>query len=235
MKDKHNVILILVSSKWLIPYSGDSSKFLISFVHFSFRSSKLFQLYHFKASSNHCKASPGVLFNFPFRLIILLLSEFFMEDQHGGSSRILFILRLLFKFSLEAKIRQAILKINMVPNTCFLEFKYSSCCISKCNSFYLSFWGGVISFLAISIQVSRFTCCQEWGILNPSISSLELSWYRFHLKPSLRNVAICGAYQWSKFSPILSAKAVFISSLISSKQLFQLVAGCHLIILRCFP
>ena len=36
MKDKHNVILILVSSKWLIPYSGDSSKFLISFVHLSF-------------------------------------------------------------------------------------------------------------------------------------------------------------------------------------------------------
>ena len=45
----------------------------------------------------------------------------------------------------------------------------------------------------------------------------------------------CGAYQWSKFSPILSAKAVFISSLILSKHLFALVAGCHLIVLRCFP
>ena len=109
VKAKHNVILILVSSKWLIPYSRDSTKFLISFVHFSFRSSKLFQLYHFKASSNHCKASPGVLFNFPFRLIILLLSKFFMEDQHGGSSRIPFILQLFFKISLGVKIRQAIL------------------------------------------------------------------------------------------------------------------------------
>ena len=109
VKSKHNVILILVSSKWLIPYSGDSSKFLISFVHFSFRSSKLFQLYHFKASSNHCKTSPGVLFNFRFRLIILLLPEFFMEALHGGSSRIPFILQLFFKISLEVKIRQAIL------------------------------------------------------------------------------------------------------------------------------
>ena len=27
-----------------------------------------------------------------------------------------------------------------------------------------------------------------------STSSLELSWYRFHLKPSIGNVAICGAY-----------------------------------------
>ena len=38
----------------------------------------------------------------------------------------------------------------------------------------------------------------------------------------------CGAYQWSKFSPILSAKAIFISSLISSNQLFPLVAEFRL-------
>ena len=117
---------------------------------------------------------------------------------------------------------------------CFEEFKYSSSCISKCNSFYLIFWGGVISFLTISIHVSWFTCCQEWGILNPSISSLELSWYRFHLKPSLRNVAICGAYQWSEFSPILSAKEVFISSLISNKQLFFVSGRISPQVLRCF-
>ena len=175
-----------------VPYSGGSSKFLISFVHFSFRSSKLFQLYHFKASSNHCKASPRVLFNFPFRLIVLLLPEFFMEALHGGSSSIPFIVHLFFKISLEAKICQAILKIKhgVQHMPCFEEFKHSSSCISKCNSFYLIFSGGVISFLTISIHVSRFTCCQERGILNPSISSLDLSWYRFHLKPSLRNVAI---------------------------------------------
>ena len=40
------------------------------------------------------------------------------------------------------------------------------------------------------LHVSWFICCQERGILNPSISPLELSWYRFHLKPSLRNVIL---------------------------------------------
>ena len=73
---------------------------------------------------------------------------------------------------------------------CFEAFKHSSSCIPKCNSFYLIFWGGVMSFLIISLRVSWFTSYQEWGILNPLISSLELSWYRFHLKPSLRNVVL---------------------------------------------
>ena len=111
---------------------------------------------------------------------------------------------------------------------CFEEFKHSSSCILKCNFLYLIFWDGVMSFLTIWVRVSWFTCCQEWDIFNPPISLLELSWYRFHLKPSRRNVANCGVYQWSKFSPILSAREVFISSLISSKQLFSLVAEFHL-------
>ena len=115
-----------------------------------------------------------------------------MEDQHGASSRILFILQLFFKISLGVKIRQAILNIKHGAQHmfCFEELKYSSSCISKCNSFYLSFWGGVISFLTISIHVSWFIFCQQWGILNPWISLLELSCVIFHLKPSLRNVAI---------------------------------------------
>ena len=161
-----------------------------------------------------------------------------MEALHGGSSRILFIFELFFKISVEVMTRQAILKKikhGAQHMFCFEAFKYSSSCISKCNSLYLIFWGGVISFLTISIHVSRFTCCQEWGILNPLISSLELSCVRFHLKPSLRNVANCGAYQRSTFAPILSMKEVFISSLLSSKQLIPLVAEFHLIILRRFP
>ena len=142
-----------------------------------------------------------------------LFTEVLTKAQHGDSSRILFILQLFFKISLEVM-------IGVQHMFCLEEFKYSSSCMSKCYSFYLIFWGGVISFLTIFIHVSWFTCCQEWGILNPLISSLELSCVRFHLKPSLRNVANCGAYQRSKFAPILSMKEVFISSLISSKQLF---------------
>ena len=115
------------------------------------------------------------------------------------------------------------------------ELKYSSSCIPKCNSFYLIFSGGVMSFLTIFPSCFMIQKLSGMRYLNPSLSSLELSWYSFQLKPSIGNVAICGTYQRSKFPPILSLKAVFISSLISSKQLFQLVVGCHLIILRCFP
>ena len=43
-----------------------------------------------------------------------------------------------------------------------------------------------------------------------------------------------GAYQWSKFSPILSVKEFFISSLISSKQLFFVSGIISPQVLRCF-
>ena len=51
-----------------------------------------------------------------------------------------------------------------------------------------------------------------------------------HISPKAFPKECCyyGAYQWSKFSPILSAREVFISSFISSKQLFSLVAEFHL-------
>ena len=150
MKVKHNIILILVSSKWLIPYSGGSSKFLFSFVHLSFRSSKFSQLFHREDPSNHCKDSPCV-FNFSFLSLSFWLPEFFMEALHGDSSRIPFILQLFFKISLEVKFRQAILKNKhgVQHMSCSSEFKHSSSCILKCNSFSLIFWGGVMSFLII--------------------------------------------------------------------------------------
>ena len=127
-------------------------------------------------------------------------------------------------------------KINMVLNTCFV--------LRSSSILHLAFRSAILSTLSFQvvlchfdsfIHVSWFTCCQEWGILNPSISSLELSWYRFHLKPSLRNVAICGAYQWSEFSPILSAREVFISSLISNKRLFFVSGRISPQVLRYFP
>ena len=143
MKDTRNVILILVSSKWFIFLSRDSSKFLISFVQFSFRSSKLFQLYHFKASSNHCKASPGVLFKFPFCLIILLLPEFFMEALHGGSSRIPFILQLSSRILSKLRSAKLYSKINMVFNTCFV-FRSSSILL-------LAFRSAILSTLSLEV------------------------------------------------------------------------------------
>ena len=91
----------------------------------------------------------------------------------------------------------------------FEELKYSSSCISKCYSFYLIFWDGVISFLTISIHVSWFTCCQEWGILNPLISSLELSCVIFHLNPSLRNVAIVVFINGPSYLSIILVEEIF--------------------------
>ena len=79
------------------------------------------------------------------------------------------------------------------------ELKHSSSCNPECNSSFRINRGGIISFLIIWVHVSWFTCCQEWDIFNPPISSLELCCVIFPLKPSLRNVAICGVYQWSKF------------------------------------
>ena len=64
------------------------------------------------------------------------------------------------------------------------ELKLSSSCNPECNSFFRINRGGIMSFLIIWVRVSWFTSCQEWDILNPSISSLELSWVIFHLKLS---------------------------------------------------
>ena len=148
-----------------IPYSGGSSKFLISFVHLSFRSSKFSRLYHFKASSYHCKASPCV-FNFSF-----FLSSFYYRSS---SWRLYMVVRQgFFSFfncssRFLSKLRSAKLysKINMVFNTCLvlrsssiLHLAFRSAILS-----YLIFWGGVMSLLIILLRVSWFTSFQEWHI-----------------------------------------------------------------------
>ena len=193
MKAKHNVILILVSSKWLIPYSGDSSKFLISFVHFSFRSSKLFQLYHFKASSNHCKASPCVV-NFSF-----FLSSFYYRSS---SWRLYMVLRQGFlsffncssRFLSESRSVKLYSKINMVLNTC-LSWGVQAFFISHSEvQFFLPYllrWCYVIldNFPSGSwfTKFSRVTYLnpsfylRSRDLFNQSIFLLELYWVIFHL------------------------------------------------------
>ena len=101
-------------------------KFLVSSAHLSFPGDPSSRNYiTTKLHLNHCKVSPCI-FNFSFfRLIILLLSEFFMEDQHGGSSRILFILQLFFKIFSKLRSVKLYSKINMVLNTCVV-FRSSS-------------------------------------------------------------------------------------------------------------
>ena len=126
------------------------NKFLAACCSSFFRSSKFSALSRREAPS---KSSQGftLCFQLLFLFIILLLPEFFMEALHGGSSRILFILQLFFKISLEVMICQAILKNKHGTQHmfCFEAFKHSSSCIPKCNSLYFIFWGGVMSLLTI--------------------------------------------------------------------------------------
>ena len=96
-----------------------SNSWLLVFHLFLFRSSKFSALSRREAPS---KSSQGftLCFQLLFLFIILLLPEFFMEAQHGGSSRIPFILHSFFKIFLKLRSTKLYSKINMVPNTCFV-------------------------------------------------------------------------------------------------------------------
>ena len=73
--------------------------------------------------------------------------------------------------------------------------------IRSAISFYHIIGGGIMSFLIIWVHVFHDShVVKNELFLNPSTSLLELSCVIFHLKPSIGNVAICGAYQWSKLS-----------------------------------
>ena len=170
-------------------------------------------------------------------MIFFLLPEFFMEALHDRSSRDSFHSSIVPQDFL-SKLWSAKLysKINMVPNTCFVLRSSSILHLASEVQFFLSHllrWCYII--------LDNFYSCFAIHMLSrmryfKSIN-LFVGVILCHISPKAfpKEYCYCGAYQWSKFSPILSAKAVFISSLISSKQLFWLVAGCHLIILRCFP
>ena len=117
MKDKHNVILILVSSKWLIPYSGGSSNsWGYLFIFLSGVPSFLGYIIS-KLHLNHRKASPCV-FNFSFFLSSFYYRSFtwrlYMVFRQGFFSFFNCSSRFL------SKLRSAKLysKINMVLNTC---------------------------------------------------------------------------------------------------------------------
>src|SRR4051812_25334810 len=108
MRDKHNVILILVSSSKFYSLFRRLSKFLVSIAHLSFLEFQVFSVISFQSFILSLQGFT-LCFQFLFLSIILSLPEFFMEALHGGSSRILFFLQLFFKISLRVKMRQALL------------------------------------------------------------------------------------------------------------------------------
>ena len=129
---------------------------------------------------------------------------------------------------------------DLIPSWCIHQDSFQ-----RRSSFpHLAFRSAILSTLSFEMVLCHFWQfpCASWftssgmRYLNPSLSSLELSWYRFHLKPSLMNVAICGAYQWSKLSPYPSQwKRFFISSVISRKQLLFVSGRMSSHSLEMFP
>ena len=127
MKDKHNVILILVSSSVFNSLFRRLIKFLISIVS-SFFSGVPSSLNYLVAQLhlNHCKDSPCV-FNSCF-----FLSSFY----YWSSSR-----------RLNMMVHQGFNSFSKCSSRFFSEeFKHSSSCIPKCNSFisHLLRWSNVI-------------------------------------------------------------------------------------------
>lgn len=179
MQDKRSIILILVSSRCFDSFFRRlimMKKFLVSSVSFflfwSFKFSRLSlqEASSFRSQGVWRKSLQG--FNLVFFKLHVLPIIFFPEAHHGGSSRILFILVCSSRFILEVKIRQAILrKTHDVQHMfCFRSSSFLQLAFRSANSFSLIFWGGVMSFLTISLRGSWFTSCQEWDILNPSFS-----------------------------------------------------------------
>ena len=138
MKDKHNVILILVSSKWL---NSLFWRFIISHSRFE---RLIFSFPRVPSSRNYItteiyliipRFSPYIL-NFSFFSLSFCLPESswrFYKMVHQGFN---YFLKCSLKFFSK-------------------ELNHSS----SCNFFYLIFSGGVMSSLTISLCVSWFASC----------------------------------------------------------------------------
>ena len=219
MKDTHNIILILVSSKWSIPSFGVCSWWINSWyllLIFLSRSSKISQLYHHEAPS---KSSQG--FTLCSQLLFPFDHSFITGVLHGGSTW-WFIKDLIPFWSAHRD-----------------SFQRSS------SILHLAFWSEIPSTLSFQVVlchswqfpfVFHDSEVVKNEIFKTTYFSLELSCVKFHLKFLLRIVAIYGVYKWPKFffyppGEIVSCLLVHINPI----YCFPLVAEFQLIILRSLP
>ena len=149
MKDTHNVILILVSSKWLIPYSGASSKFLVSncFI-FSFPEFQALSIY-FIAKINLIIARIHLVFQLLFLLVILLLTEFFESFFMVVRQGFLSFFNCSSSFLSKLRSTKLYSKINMVFNTCLVL--RSSCIL------HLAIRSAILSIVSLEVVL-----CHSW-------------------------------------------------------------------------
>ena len=172
MKEMHNIILILIPSRWFNSFVW--SLFIISYsrfqvVHLGFRSSKLFQLYHFKAPSNSSQALNLFFSSFTSHAFItgvlmvvhhVLIHPRSLHQDSCWSSSILH-----HAFQLQS----------------FLPYLFRWCYVILDNSFMFHDSRVVRNEIFKTII---FPCSGD--PFNPSIYPLELSWVIFHLKLSPR-------------------------------------------------
>ena len=142
VKDKQNIILILVSSKWLIPYSRGSSNSWSKLCHLLFfPESKFSQLYYHGDSS---KSLQG--FTLCFQLLFPSVWSSFCYRSSSGR--------------LYMVVHQGFNSFSKCSSRFFSKkLRLSSYCNPECNSFYRIIRGGIMSFLIIWVHVSWFTCC----------------------------------------------------------------------------
>ena len=148
MKDKHNVILILVSSKWLNFLFRRFIKFSIQVVHLYFPEFQVSTLSHHKASSNHYNVSPCV-FNFSF-----FSSSFYYRSSpwrlymmvHQGFLSFSFYSSKKFSKLWPAKLYS---KLNMVLKTCFV--------LRRSSILLLAFRSAIPSSISFEVVL-----CHSW-------------------------------------------------------------------------
>ena len=168
----------------LILYPGGSSKFSASIVSsFFFRTSKFSRLYHREAPSNHCKVSILFASTFnSFMLSFLIWSSSWRLNMvvHQGflsfskcSIKILFGGAHIF-FILHSDVQSL---LPYLLRSCYVILDNLSLCF-------------MIHILSGMRYFKPSFSLRSWDLFNWAISLLELSWVIFHLKPSLRNVAI---------------------------------------------
>ena len=143
MKDKHNVILILVSSSKFNSlfrrFFISHSRFEMLYLFFS-KSSKLSQLYHHEDSP---KSLQG------FTLCFQLLFPFIWSFLYYRSS----------SWRLYMMVHKGFNSFSKCSSRFFSEeLKHSSSCNPECHSFYHIIRGGIMSFWIIWVHVSWFTC-----------------------------------------------------------------------------
>ena len=141
MKDKHNVILILVSSSIFNSLFRSLIK-ILGFNCFIFYFPGVPTSFNYITTEihlNHYKVSPCV-FNF---------FCFYHHFVYRGSSWMFYMM-----------VHRGFISFSKRSSTFFSkELNHSSFCNPECNSFYRTIGGGIMSFLIIWVHVSWFTCC----------------------------------------------------------------------------